>query len=307
MNKKNSLSAVVSVYNGENVLYDCLDSISFAEEIIVVNNSSTDKTAEIARKFTDKVFTRPNNPMLNISKNFGFSKATKNWILCLDADERVTPELQHEIRSIINRQDSEEINGYLIPRKNIIFGKFMEHTGWYPDHQLRFFKNGKGRFPERHVHEMVKVLGNIGLFKNDLVHYNYTSIFQFLQKMQIYAPNEAKNLLENGYKFTWQDAIRFPIKEFLSRFFARQGYKDGFHGLILSMLMAFYHLVVFSYIWEKMGFEKRESTNFIDEVKIEFKNSYKDMLFWIHSEKIKTTRNPFKKIIHRILKKVRVF
>src|SRR3989344_4723087 len=135
MNKKNTLSVVVSVFSGEKVLDECLRSVSWIKEIIVVNNSSTDKTLEIAQKHTDKIFTRPNNLMLNINKNFGFLKANSDWIFSLDADERITPELKEEILSTLNsparlrlRANSlaggqlSTLNGYWIPRKNIIFG-----------------------------------------------------------------------------------------------------------------------------------------------------------------------------------------
>jgi len=200
MAKKNSLSVVISVYNGEKVLEDCLKSVAFAQEIIVVENSSTDKTAEIASKYTDKIFTRVNNPMLNINKNFGFSKATGNWILCLDADERITPELEAEIKRL-NLDSNGKSDGYWIPRKNIIFGKWIEHTGWYPDYQLRLFRKSKGKFPEKHVHEMIKVEGETGYLKGDLLHYNYVTISQFLSKLNIYVANEAEQLIAGGYKF----------------------------------------------------------------------------------------------------------
>ena len=302
--KKNQLSVVISVFNGEKELDDCLRSVSFADEIVIVNNSSTDKTEDVVRKYTDKIFTRPNNPMLNINKNFGFSKATGEWILCLDADERVTPELKKEIQSTINNQQS-TINGFWIPRKNIIFGKWIEHTGWYPDHQLRLFRNGEGKFPEKHVHEMIKVIGEMDYLKSNLLHYNYTTVSQFLTKLNIYVSNEAEQLLSNGYKFMWQDAIRFPVKEFLSRFFAREGYKDGLHGLVLSLLMAFYHLLIFATIWEKKGFEKVEHKYFFDEVGRELKKSSRDMFFWIDSEKIKLIKNPFKKVVYKTIRKIR--
>lgn len=309
MSKKILLSAVVSVFNGEKELDDCLRSLSFASEIIVVDNSSTDKTIEIARKYTDKIFVRSNNPMLNINKNFGFSKAGGEWILCLDMDERVTPELQKEIKSEIRSFDKlrtkSEINGYWIPRKNIIFGKWIEHTGWYPDHQLRLFKKGKGSFPEKHVHEMVKVSGQTIYLKNNLLHYNYTTVYQFINKLNIYVANEAEQLLKNGYEFKWQDAIGFPTKEFLSRFFAREGYKDGLHGLVLSLLMAFYHLLVFTAIWEKRSFEKVEDNNFIDSVDKEFKKSYKNLSFWMDNERMKFIKNPLRKILHKAISKIR--
>lgn len=305
MNNKNlSLSVVISVFNGEQILDDCLKSVSFAKEIVVVNNSSADKTLEIAKKYTDKIFTRPNNPMLNVNKNFGFSKATEEWILCLDADERVTPELRDEIKNQISNLKN-EINGFWIPRKNIIFGKWIEHTGWYPDHQLRLFRKNRGKFPEKHVHEMIKVEGKVEYLKNDLLHHSYSTIFQFVNKFNIYVVNEAGQLIEEGYKFKWQDTIHFPVKEFLSRFFAREGYKDGLHGLILSMLMAFYHLLIVAVVWEKLGFEKINRNNFNDEINSEVKKSFGDFSSWIRNEKIKTINNPFKKIIYKIFSKIR--
>ncbi len=304
MKKNILLSAVVSVFNGEKELDDCLKSASFADEIIVVNNSSTDRTEEIALKYTKKIFTQPNNLMLNINKNLGFSKATGEWILSLDADERITPDLKTEIESRIKNQES-RIDGYFIPRKNIIFGKWIEHTGWYPDHQLRLFKNGKGKFPEKHVHEMVKVDGEAGYLQNHIIHYNYNTISQFLQKLgDIYAPNEAEQLLKKSYIFDWKDGIRFPVKEFLSRFFAREGYKDGFHGLMLSFLMAFYHLIVFANIWEKRNFEKIEIKDILGETETEFRKSNKELLFWMKNEKVNRIKNPIKKTAYRFLRKL---
>ncbi|MEK7517955.1 MAG: glycosyltransferase family 2 protein [Patescibacteria group bacterium] len=305
--KKNSISAVVSVFNGERTLDDCLKSLSFADEIIVVNSSSTDRTLEIAKRHTETIFTRPNNFMLNVNKNFGFSKAKGEWILSIDADERVTKELGEEIEEQIGNWKLEignSVNGYWIPRKNIIFGKWIKHAGWYPDHQLRLFRNGFGKFEEKHVHEMIKVTGKVEYFKNNMIHYNYNSVSQFLQKLQIYAPNEARNLIEGGYRFRWQDAIGFPAKEFISRFFARGGYKDGFHGLMLSVFMAFYHFVVFANIWEKRRFERIER-NLLEAAAIEFGKSYKDFLFWIDSETLRTIKNPFKKIAYKLLRKIR--
>lgn len=302
---KKILSVVVSVFNGERVLDDCLKSAEFANEIVVVNNSSTDKTLEIARKYTDKIFTRPNNLMLNVNKNFGFSKATSDWILSLDADERISPELKEEILLATNSQLS-TFSGYWIPRKNIIFGKWIEHTGWYPDHQLRLFKKGSGNFPEEHVHEMIKIVGQTGYLKSDILHYNYDSISQFLQKLgTIYGPNEADQLLKKGYVFDWKDVIRFPVKEFLSRFFAREGYKDGFHGLVLSILMAFYHLIVFTYIWEKYKFREINDKTLLVDTEKELVQSSKELFFWFSKERAKLIKNPLKQIFYKALRKIK--
>ena len=298
------LSVVVTAYNSENKIEDCLKSSLFADEIIVVDATSTDKTLEIVKKYTDKIFVRPNNLMLNVNKNFGFSKAAGEWILCLDSDERITPELAEEIKSEI-RNLKPEINGFWMPRKNIIFGKWIEHTGWYPDHQLRLFKKGKGKFREEHVHEMVKIEGNAEYLKNHIVHDSYESIFQFLDKLaNIYGPNEAKQLIKKGYIFDWKDAIRFPMKEFLSRFFAREGYKDGFHGLMLSLLMAFYHFIIFSYIWETHKFKQLNDKAILLETEKEIAQSSKDLFFWFSKEKVKLIKNPLKQIFHKVLRKI---
>ncbi len=135
------LSVVISAYNEEERIKKCLESSSFADEIIVVDNSSSDNTFKVASKYTPNVFKQENNPKaIDLLKNTGFEKAKMDWILSLDADEVVDQDLVKEIEHII-KKDDKEIDGYFIPRKNIIFGKWMRHTGWYPDYQLRLFKS----------------------------------------------------------------------------------------------------------------------------------------------------------------------
>ncbi len=298
-----SLSVVISTYNRQEKLRACLLSIKdIADEIIVVDNSSQDDTVKTAKEFTPHVYVRQNNPMLNVNKNFGFTKTTKDWILSLDDDEKVTPELAKEIKE---KSENSGVTGYWIPRKNIIFGKWIEHTGWYPDYQLRLFRNGKGKFPEVHVHEMVEVEGSLENLTNPMEHSNYESIHEFLFKMVMtYAPNEAEVLLKKGYVFDYLDSFRFPAREFLSRFFARQGYKDGLHGLMLSMLMAFYHLVVFGYLWEKQKFPSIDSKKMFSQFSKETKSFKKEMQYWSHTQKIETTKNPLKKILHKAARRI---
>src|SRR3989344_3816517 len=141
------LSVVISAFNEERKIADCLSSVKFADEIILIDNTSTDKTQEVSKKFTSKIFIRPNNPMLNVNKNFGFAKTTGDWILSLDADEEVSKELADEIKTLIKKNPKE--NGFWIPRKNFTFGKWTEHAGWYPDHQLRLFRKDKGEFLDK--------------------------------------------------------------------------------------------------------------------------------------------------------------
>src|ERR1035437_8191953 len=201
--KMSKVTAVISAFNEEKNIERCLKSLIFADEIIVVDNSSTDKTSEIAKKYSKKVFVQKNDPnLIDLQKNFGFDKASSEWILSIDADEEVSPELAKEIKSIIQKKS--KVDGYWIPRKNIIFGKFIEHTGWYPDPQLRLFRKGKGKFVKTHVHEPIKLDGESAYLSEHLIHHHYKIIAEFMQKtINIYAPNEAQNYLDKGYQFSY--------------------------------------------------------------------------------------------------------
>lgn len=301
----NKISAVVSAHNEEKNIERCLKSLDFADEVVVVDNSSTDKTNALARKFTDKIFIQKNDPTkIDLQKNFGFDKATGNWILSIDADEWVTPELAEEIKTEVKNAKT-GINGFWIPRKNIIFSKWIENSGWYPDLQLRLFRKGKGRFAKTHVHEPLSLDGEVGYLKNEIIHHNYDTISQFLQKaINIYIPSEAKNYLDNGYVFSYADAIRFPLKEFLSRFFLRKGYLDGFHGLMLAMLMGFYHFLIFANLWELNNFKELGEKETREFIKKEFNKSKNELSFWFAKEKIDKIRNPLMKMIHKALNKI---
>lgn len=304
MNKHNSLSIVVSAFNEEKKLPECLESVAFADEIIVVDNESTDATEQIAKKYKAKVFKKPNNPMLNTNKNIGFSKTSSNWILNLDADERVTQELRSEIQETLLRVD-EKTSGFEIPRKNIIFGKWMKHAGWYPDYQLRLFRKEKGKFAEKHVHEKIEIRdGEVQRLHSPIYHENYDSIQQFFQKtFFIYAPNEAAQLIANGYVFSYTDAFRFPLKEFLGRFFLQKGYMDGFHGLMLSFLMAIYHEIVFAYLWEKKEFIDQGYSS-LPLFQEEISQARKEMSYWINNEKAATSKNILMKWYHMFRKRI---
>lgn len=294
-----NLTIVISAYNEEKNIEECLKSVSFADEIILVDNTSSDKTVEVSRKYTSNIFTRPNNIMLNVNKNFGFSKAKSDWVLSLDADERVSPSLQKEIEKTIK---SSKIDGYWIPRKNIIFGKWITGEMWWPDYQLRLFKRGKGKFPEKHVHEYLKVKGETEKLTQPLIHNNYTSLDQYIYKMlNIYVPSEVKS--REGVRLGWIDSLRFPINDFLKTFFLQRGYKDGLHGLVLSLLQAFYMEIVFVRLWEKEGFRKENPKDFLSKIKKEFEKINKEFKYWFLTSKIRETKNPFKKIIYKIARK----
>ena len=301
---KSKLSVVISAFNEEKKIEKCLHSVEFADEIVVIDNDSSDKTSELARKYTSSVYSQKNNPLLiDLQKNTGFKKAKYEFILSIDADEMVSEELKKEIQNLLKGNKFKA--GYFIPRKNIIFGKQIEYSGWYPDHQLRLFRKGKGEFKNDHVHEGIQVDGETEYLKEHIVHYNYESVLQFIQKNMItYAQNEANSLINKNYILRPEDLIKIPTREFLSRFFARKGYKDGIHGLFLSLLMASSHLVVLALVWEKQGFKEVDNPDFLKEVVGELKKVQKDTNYWIHSSYIDETKSLIKKIHYKIRRKL---
>lgn len=296
------ISVVISTFNrADSLSRTLLSVVKFADEIIVVDNESTDKTAEIAKRFHAKIFRRPNNLMLNVNKNYGFSKATGTWILCLDDDEEVPPELAKEILSVV---DSSSAAGFWIPRKNIIFGRWIRHGIWWPDQQLRLFRRGAGRYAEKHVHEYVEVTGLTETLTNAYVHHNYDSVSQYLNKMQhIYTENEMQKYTAAGYRISWRDAIRFPLSDFMKLFFAQNGYRDGLHGLVLAMLQAFYSFIIFIKLWEKEKFREIDISH--RQVVDELDNSGKEISYWVLTTSMRETNNPLVRWWYQLLRRLK--
>ncbi len=297
------ISAVISAYNEEEKIAKCLESVKWCDEIILIDNSSTDNTIKIAKKYTANIFMKPNNIMLNVNKNYGFSKATGDWILNIDADENVTSGLKEEILSKI-KENKSDTEGFWIPRKNIIFGKWIKSDMWWPDYQLRLFKKNSGKFPEKHVHEYIEISGKTEKLNEPLMHYNYSAIVQYLYKMdRIYTEDEVKRLIASKYELSWIDAVRFPFNDFLKTFFAKKGYVDGLHGLVLSILQAFYAEVVFIKVWEKQGFKEKNSENLLKEIFFEYKKANSELKYWFLTSFINTTKSPIKKFFYKLSRK----
>ena len=299
------LSVVISTYNRAKSLERTLQSVeSFADEIIVVDNQSPDETAAVAKKYNATVIRLPNNQMLNINKNAGIRKAKGEWILYLDDDEVIPNELKTEITRVIasSRSVGLDIVGYWIKRKNIIFGKWIEHGIWWPDQQLRLFKKTHGIYPAKHVHEHLDVSGPTDILSLPFVHYNYDSIAQYLWKMElIYTDSEVAKLVESGYRVHWRDAIRFPVSDFVKLYFAQQGYKDGMHGLVLAMLQAFYSFIVFVKLWEREKFESIDVS--LGSIHKELGRSKNEIGYWMLTEKIRRARNPITVVVLKLCRK----
>jgi len=297
------ISVILAVFNEEKNIEACLKTVkSWVDEIVIVDGSSSDKTVSLAKKYTKRIFVKDNPVMFHKNKQYAIDQATGDWILYLDADERVEKDLRKEILEAI---ESGEFDGYLIPRKNIIFGKWIKNSLWHPDYNLRLFKRGRGRLPCKSVHEQPEVKGKVGRLENYLLHYNYQAVSQFVRHINDrYSENDRDVFLKGGKKIHWHDAIRFPVNDFFSTFFALKGYKDGLHGLVLSLLQAFSALVTFAKIWEAQGFEEETPINFLDKIKAEFKRSKKSFIYWWVNSKLEGTGNPLKKLVLRFVRKV---
>ncbi len=252
------LSVTIITLNEQRYLSGCLESIqNLADEIVVVDSGSTDKTVDVAKSFNAKIFYRKFDNYAN-QKNYAASKASGDWILSIDADEEIEPELAQEIESNIKKQkaisNKQEANivAYTIPRKNIIFGKFIKYTRWQPelDRHAWLWKKGAGEWVGE-VHEELVVKGNVGRMEHHKIHHQYETVGQFLGMMNRYSEIEAKYKIKNGNKFSPARMFFDPNYNFFVRYFYRLGFLDGWRGFILSYLMGVYHFVVWVKVWER--------------------------------------------------------
>jgi len=240
------LSAIVLAQNEERNIVDCLRTLSWADEVLVLDSGSEDATVALAQKMGARVETRPfdNFPR---QRNAALELARGEWAFFVDADERATEELAGEVREAIAQ---EEADGFWVPRRNYIFGRLIRYAGWYPDYQLRLFRRHKGWYDEsREVHELVVLDGPQGHLENPLIHYNYEDIGQFIERQNRYTEMEAAYLFRGGTRAKMRNFILQPCREFKRRYVTLQGYKDGRHGLLLSLLLAYYEGVKYLKLW----------------------------------------------------------
>lgn len=231
------LSVTIITLNEEERLRACLESVAWADEIVVVDAESTDKTIEIAREFTDKIWTRP-WPGFAAQKNFALSQATEPWVLSLDADERVSPELQMGIQEVLDRDGPAD--GFSIPRRNIFWGSWLRHGRLYPDDQLRLFRRGRGRFVPHQVHESVKVNGRVLGLDAPIIHESYRSIEEFVSRANRYSTLAAEEAIRAGRSVRAVELFLRPLGRFFTMYVLHAGFLDGWRGLLLAVLYGYY-------------------------------------------------------------------
>ncbi|MBI5047352.1 MAG: glycosyltransferase family 2 protein [Deltaproteobacteria bacterium] len=230
------ISVTIITLNEESNIRACLESVKWADEILVSDSGSIDRTVEICKEYGAKVFS---DTWFGFGrqKNLIAGKAKNNWVLNIDADERVTPDLRVEIEMALSKDGYE---GYYIPRKNFFGEKWIRHCGWYPDYNLRLYRKDKGSFNERSVHEAVRIDGNLGYLKNPLEHYTYRDVSDYLKRMDRYSTLAAEEMFKNGGNTSLLNLVFRPCFTFFKMFVLQKGFLEGYSGIILSGLYSTY-------------------------------------------------------------------
>ena len=230
-----SLSVVIITKNEAAHIADCLDSVAFADEIIVLDSGSTDATRELARALGARVEVNAEWPGFGLQKNRALDLATGDWVLSLDADERVPPELAEEIQRVLADPAAD---GYRVARLSNFCGRWMRHSGWWPDHVLRLFRRESGRFSDDVVHEHVELDGRVATLRGHLLHYPYASLELFIDKINRYSTDAALKAHARGHRTTVVGPFGHGFWTFVRHYVLRRGFLDGWQGLILAGMAA---------------------------------------------------------------------
>ena len=244
------LTVLIPTYNEEENIRDCLESVKWADEILIVDSYSNDRTLEIARQYTDRII---QHEYINSAtqKNWAIPQSKYEWVLIVDSDERVNEDLKNEIEKAL-LQKPNDINGYYIPRKNFFLGKEIKHCGWEFEHDLnlRLFRRNSGRYEDKEVHADIIINGKTGRIKSPFLHYSYRSIDQYLKKLERYTNWGALDVARGDKKVGWHQFILRPVGTFVKMFILKRGFLDGIHGLILSLFSSYYVYIKYVKAWE---------------------------------------------------------
>ena len=247
-----NISVVIITYNEEDRLEDALKSVAkLADEIIVVDSFSADKTLDIAKKYTKRVYQREWANFAD-QKNFANDKASWAWILSLDADERVSPELLEEI--LRTKESEPECAGFSIPRRVYYLGKWIRHSGWYPDRKIRLFRKEEAHWKGEYIHEKLVIEGRIERLKGSIHHFTYRNIADHLERINNFSRLGAQKLYTQKKKARWFHLLFLPFFRFIKSFFFRLGILDGFAGLVISVLNGYAVFIRYAKlreIWKK--------------------------------------------------------
>jgi glycosyltransferase involved in cell wall biosynthesis len=231
-----SLSVIIIARNAEATLRRCLESVAWAEEIVLVECGSTDRTVEIAREYTRHVHQTPDFPGFGAQKNRALDRATGDWILALDSDEWVTPELRAGIEAVMAAPGDRV--AWVMPRRSSFCGRFMRHSGWWPDYVMRLWRRGQARFAEDHAHDRAVAQGPRGRLKQPLMHEAVVDLEQMVAKTNLYSSLGARMLHEQGRRASVLTGVLHGLWAFFRTYFLRLGFLDGREGFLLAVINA---------------------------------------------------------------------
>lgn len=242
------LSLYVIAYNDEPNMRACLESVRWADELVVVDSHSTDKTSTIAREFTDKVY-QVDFQGFGRLRNQALGYCSHEWVFSLDSDERMTPELKGEILQLLDR--GPEADAYFVPRRNYFLGRWIAHCGWYPDYrQPQLFRKCRFRYREELVHESFECQGSVDYLTQPALQYPFRDIDHYITKQDRYSDLMAKRMVEQGRRFSPHQLVTHPFASFVKMYLQRRGFLDGMPGLILSGLYGYYTFMKYAKFWE---------------------------------------------------------
>lgn len=244
-----TLTAIVITLNEERNLRDCLESVRWTDQIVVVDAQSTDRTVEIARQYTDKVFVRP-WPGFGPQKNFAMDQTCAEWVLVVDADERVTPPLREEILRVISAGPPTDVAGFEIPRRNFFYGRWIRGGGISPDYQLRLIRRSAGRYDEVLLHERLQLKGCILRLRSPLDHHSIPSIRDHVRKMARYTTLGALEKLKVRSRVTPLNIAGNHLVTIFKTYVLRGGFRDGVHGIIVALFAGMHTFVKYAKAWE---------------------------------------------------------
>ncbi len=241
------ISAIILTKNEENNIEACLESLSWCDEKIVIDDHSVDKTVDIAKKKGAKVFIHSMHNDFSEQRNYGLDKATGDWILFIDADERVSNALWYEIMQH-SSESIDDCNGYYLKRQDSMWGKVLKHGETGKILLLRLAKKGTGKW-EGKVHERWIVQGKTQLLKNPLDHFPHTTVTEFLQEINFYTDIRSEELFNNKIRPTWLSIMVYPNIKFILNYFFKRGFLDGLPGLVFAIMMSLHSFLVRSKLW----------------------------------------------------------
>lgn len=249
-----TLSVVIITFNEADNIRECLESVKWADEIVVVDSLSTDRTRELAREYTEHVIERTWQGHVD-QKNFALERATSDWVLSIDADERVGPELAAEIRQAVQRDDP-RIVGYTMPRRTFYLGRWINHGGWYPNRKLRMVRRGKAHWGGVNPHDHLYADGSTADLKGDLVHYTYRDIADHLRTIDSFTTIAAREMYSKGRRTALPYMLLNPPLRTVRMYLLRAGFLDGVPGFIVAALAGYYVFLKYAKLWELCRREK---------------------------------------------------